>query len=385
MEYEELSILSSDQEQDIESPIVSEGSIVTLSPHLPCESVCTFSRQENSILESEERSRSAVRLGRLIFFYLLVMVAEVIGGVKANSLAVFTDAAHLLTDIAGFSISIFSLWASGWGATSHQSFGFSRLEVLGALISVQLIWLISGILIYEAIDRILHNNGKVNGAIMFAIASFGFVINLIMIIWLGHDHTHGHHDHHDQHHHHHHACGHKVQCHDHQEDEELCGITEEEGTNLVSCSPAKAKTMNINIQGAYLHVMADLIQSAGVMIGGAIIWIRPDWLAVDLICTLLFSAFALSATLPMLKNIFGILMERTPCEINIAKLENGLRSIRGVHSIHDLHVWDITVGKTSLSCHVVAEPGVSSAEILHKIREFCEKTHRIHHITVQIE
>ncbi|XP_021894483.1 metal tolerance protein B [Carica papaya] len=383
MEYEEVSILSSEQEQDIESPVVSEGSFVTLTPHSPCESVCTFSRQENSILESEERSRSAGRLGRLIFFYLLVMVAEVIGGVKANSLAVFTDAAHLLTDVAGFSISLFSLWASGWGATSHQSFGFSRFEVLGALISVQLIWLISGILIYEAIDRILHNNEKVNGAIMFAIASFGFIINLIMIIWLGHDHTHGHHHHH--HHHHHHARGDKNHCHDDQEGEELCAITEEDGTNMVLSSPAKAKTMNINLQGAYLHVMADLIQSAGVMIGGAIIWIRPDWLVVDLICTLVFSAFSVSATLPMLKNIFGILMERTPSEINIAKLENGLRSIRGVHSIHDLHVWAITVGKISLSCHVVAEPGVSSAEILHKIREFCEKSHRIHHITVQIE
>ncbi|KAK9279117.1 hypothetical protein L1049_012792 [Liquidambar formosana] len=258
---------------------------------------------------------------------------------------------------------------------SRQSFGFNRLEVLGALFSVQLIWLISGILIYEAVDRILHKNAKVNGKLMFAIAVFGFLINLIMVAWLGHNHSH-------------HACGDKGHGHDHDhEKEESCALSEEEKANLVPSSPEKIKILNsnINLQGAYLHVMADMIQSVGVMIAGAIIWARPDWLMVDLLCTLIFSVFVLSTTQPMLRNIFGILMERTPGDIDIARLENGLKSIKGVQDVHDLHVWAITVGKIVLSSHVIAKPGVNPNEILQQIRDYCEKTYQIQHVTIQIE
>ncbi|XP_007016294.2 PREDICTED: metal tolerance protein B isoform X1 [Theobroma cacao] len=379
MEYDEVSISRSQDQNSIEMPMVSEGSnIISMPPDSQCCSVCAFSRQENTTLESKQRWKSAIRLSGLIVFYLMVMVVEIIGGVKANSLAVITDAAHLLTDVAGFSISLFTVWASAWKATSYQSFGYNRLEVLGALSSVQLIWLISALLIYEALDRILHKNGKVNGALMFAIAAFGFIINLVVVLWLGHDHTldacgDTHHHHHHHHHHHDHEGG------------KPCDSAEEEDTSLVPRTPEKTKILNINLQGAYLHVMADLIQSVGVMIAGAVIWMKPHWLAVDLLCTLVFSTFALTATLPMLRDIFGILMEKTPKEIDIDTLESGIKGIKGVQNIHDLHVWAITVGKLVLSCHVVAEPGASSNEILSKIRDYCEKTYKIYHVTIQIE
>ncbi|XP_040993981.1 metal tolerance protein B isoform X2 [Juglans microcarpa x Juglans regia] len=375
MEQEETPILRTNSQVEIEIPVVSEkNEIHSLPQSLSCKHLCAFSRQENSTLESEQRSKSVVKLCGLIIFYIIVIIVEIFGGVKANSLAVITDAAHLLSDVAGLSISLFTVWASGWAATSHHSFGYNRLEVLGALLSVQLIWLISGILIYEAIDRILYKNAKVNGMLMFAIAAFGFIINCLMVAWLGHNHDHSHT---------HHACGHMDHNHDH-EKEELCATTEEE-TNLVSDSPEKSKILNINVQGAYLHVLTDLIQSVGVMIAGAIIWAKPDWLVVDLICTLIFAVLALSTTVSMLRNICGILMERTPIEIDIDKLENGLKCIKGVQDVHDLHVWAITAGKIVLSCHVTADPLVSSSELICKIRDFCERTYRIHHVTVQIE
>ncbi|XP_050290348.1 metal tolerance protein B [Quercus robur] len=376
MEQEKVPILRTNSQLEIEIPIVSEEiDVLPMPPKSSCKSLCAFSKLENGTLESEARSKSAIKLWGLIIFYVLVMVVEIVGGLKANSLAVLTDAAHLLSDVAGFSISLFTVWASGWRATSHQSFGYSRLEVLGALISVQLIWLISGILIYEAIDRILHKKAMVNGPLMFAVAAFGFIINCLMVVWLGHNHDHNHN-------HNHHACGHGD--HDHEREDEECATTEEK-TNLVSDSPVKTKMLNINVQGAYLHVLTDLIQSVGVMIAGAIIWAKPNWLMVDLMCTLVFAVLALSTTLSMLGKIYGILMERTPSEINIDKLENGLRCIKGVQDIHDLHVWAITVGKIVLSCHVTAESGVCSSELLFKIRDFCEKTYRIHHVTIQIE
>ncbi|KHN25231.1 Metal tolerance protein B [Glycine soja] len=267
MEHEKAPILVEERTmQEIEIPIASERlDVLPMKADSSCSSVCPFSGQENSVVASKESSKSAKKLSGLIVFYAIVMVVELIGGIKAHSLAVISDAAHLLSDIAGFSISLFAVWASGWEATPHQSFGYNRLE------------------------------------------------------------------------------------------------------------------------GAYLHVMADMIQPIGVMIAGAIIWAKPEWFMVDLVCTLLFSVLSLSTTLPMLRNIYGILMERTPSEIDISKLENGLLNIKGVQDVHDLHVWAITVGKCVLSCHVVAEPGISSIDLLGTIKHYCEKKNQIQHVTIQIE
>ncbi|KAI5390474.1 hypothetical protein KIW84_075691 [Lathyrus oleraceus] len=389
MEQEKAHILEARAGEEIEMPIVSDSDRLDLLTTTA--SVCRFSRKENSDGASNE---SVKKLSLLIVFYAVVMVVELIGGMKAHSLSVISDAAHLLSDIAGFAISLFAVWASGWEATPRQSFGYNRLEVLGALLSVQLIWFISGFLIYEAVGRILYRNDSVNGKLMFAIATFGFVLNCIMVLWLGHDHSHHHgfgdshghdhgHDHNHDHDHSHHQCRGDAD-HDHGI-EELSKITDEENLTMISNGKRKMNVLNINLQGAYLHVMTDMIQSIGVMIAGGVIWAKPEWFIVDLLCTLVFSVLSLSTTLTMLKNIFGILMERTPSEINIIHLENGLRSIKGVQEVHDLHVWAITVGKLFLSCHVVAEPGISSIDLLDTMKQYCENTYQIQHVTIQIE
>ncbi|XP_057749446.1 metal tolerance protein B [Arachis stenosperma] len=386
MELEEAPVLEEESKLEIEIHSVSkESDVPPIIVKSVCDSVCPFSRDENSLVASKESSKSAKKLCGLIAFYAIVMLVEAFGGIKANSLAVISDAAHVLSDIGGFCISLFAVWASGWDATPHQSFGYNRLEVLAALLSVQIIWGISGFLVYEAIGRLVHRSARVNGTLMFAIAAFGFVFNFIMVVWLGHDHSHSHdhhHGHNHSHHHHHHDCGHSD--HDHGK-EELAKVTDEEDLNLLSSSQRNLNALNINLQGAYLHVITDMIQSIGVMIAGAIIWAKPEWLVVDLICTLIFSVISLGTTMPMLRSICGILMERTPSEINVMKLENDLRSLRGVQGIHDLHVWAITVGKTVLSCHVVAESGINSIDLLGRIRYHCEKTYKIQHVTVQIE
>ncbi|KAF8018881.1 hypothetical protein BT93_H3695 [Corymbia citriodora subsp. variegata] len=350
------------------------------TPLQPCDLVCAFSKLDNDEEASNRRSKSLRKLCGLMILYMIVMLVEVIGGIKANSLAVLADAGHLLTDIVGLSVSLFAVWASSWKATSQYSFAFNRLEVLGALVSVQLIWLVSGLLLYEAVDRILHKSETVNGKLMFCVAAFGFIVNFIMVTWLGHDHSHhGCDHHHDHHHHHHHGEG---------EEEELCALAakEDHETNLpVSTLTVKAKILNINLQGAYLHVMADLIQSVGVMIAGAIIWVAPQWQVVDLMSTLIFSVLVLSTTLSLLKNVFCVLMEGTPRGIDVESLTDGLKRIEGVHDVHDLHVWAITLDKIAMSCHVVAESGISSGEMVQSIRAYCERTYSIHHVTVQVE
>ncbi|KAI3801487.1 hypothetical protein L1987_29592 [Smallanthus sonchifolius] len=361
---------------EVEMPKAYKGTDVASKLLKPsCDRCCNFSKHEHDVCDTEQRSKSATKLWGLMFFYLIVMAVEIVGGLKANSLAVLTDAAHLLTDIGGFSISLFTVWISGWDTTPHQSFGFSRIEVLGALLSVQLIWIVSGYLIFEAIERIVHKQSEVNGELMFPIAAFGFVVNFMMVMWLGHDHAHGH-DHGHGHGHSHDACIEKGH-HD---------INEEEGANLVvSTSKHKNVTMNINIKGAYLHVMADMIQSVGVMIAGLVIWVRPEWLMVDLVCTLIFSVLVLCTTIPMLKSIFSILMESTPSEVDVVGLKSDLNSIKGVHDVHDLHVWAITQGKIVLACHIIVESNAISDEILHKVKSLCEGNYGIHHVTAQIE
>lgn len=446
-----------------ESSKGSEGTEVFPKALPSSRTVCSFLKAEFSLSDAEERSKSATKLCRLIFFYLIVMAIEIVGGLKANSLAVLTDAAHMLSDIAGFSISLFTVWASGWEATSQQSFGFHRLEVFGAFLSVELIWFISGTLIYAAVGRMLHKNDAVDGEIMFIVATFGCVINLVMVLWLGHGHDHGYghshgHNHHHSHDHGHnisrvttscnhnhdevyshsqtcshdhghththsqdygHGCNvnhgrsvspnhnydqnlspdydhghHNVLNHTHNTDSkieidhqgvELCEWrAEEEVSNLVPNSAVKSRKLNINIQGAYLHVITDLIQTIGVMIAGVIIWAKPNWLVVDLICTFIFAVVSLSTTIPMLKNIYSILLQSTPSEIDVDRLKNDLKCMEGIRDVYDMHIWSLTAGKIVLACHVIAEPGVSLNQTIHKLTDYCQTTYGIHHVTIQIE
>lgn len=153
-----------------------------------------------------ERADASRKLSRAAAFCLFFMLVEVVGGLYANSLAVLTDAAHLLTDIAGFAISLFAIWATSWESTAIQSYGFFRLEILGALVSIQFIWLMTGMLLYEAMCRLVDSgNDAVDGKVMFVVATLGLFVNIIMIAVLGHDgHSHdlGGHEHHEAHDHH---------------------------------------------------------------------------------------------------------------------------------------------------------------------------------------
>lgn len=374
---------------------------------------CGFSDAEAISRDAKERSASMKKLLIAVVLCMVFMIVEVVGGIEANSLAILTDAAHLLSDVAAFAISLFSLWASGWEATPRQSYGFFRVEILGALVSIQLIWLLTGILVYEAIDRLLHESGEVQGFLMFIVAAFGLLVNIIMAIMLGHDHGHGghSHDHGDgqihSYGHHGHAYAHGGDhMHGHDNGHEITVTThhhhsgkvkpKDENEPLLEHSydaenphgelmRTPRKQHNINVQGAYLHVLGDSIQSAGVMVGGAIIWYKPEWKIIDLICTLIFSAIVLGTTIKMLRNILEVLMESTPREIDATQLERGLCEMDGVVAVHELHIWAITVGKVLLACHVTITPEADADLILDKVVGYIKREYNISHVTIQIE
>jgi zinc transporter 2 len=304
---------------------------------MTCGTGCGFSDGGNRAADARTRSASIRKLWTAVILCMVFMSVEVVGGIKANSLAILTDAAHLLTDVAGFAISLFAIWASGWEATPRQTYGFFRLEVLGALLSIQLIWLLTGVLIYEAIDRLLHNRGAVDGRLMFIVSTFGLIVNIAMIFLLGHsdhghDHSHSDSDSHSEGHWHGEGKGHQQQAkhrhaqehranteydHDHghrPEDLSICSAAIQDKTKLkkplisdverdehfvnytnvgetlgyglrdaesrhlqntkfkldrdLEASSNVQKDghshLNINVQGEYLHMLRDLVQSIEV-------------------------------------------------------------------------------------------------------------------------
>lgn len=372
------------------------------------EAPCGFSDAGTSSKSAQERSASMRKLLIAVALCVIFMSVEVVGGIKANSLAILTDAAHLLSDVAAFAISLFSLWAAGWEATPRQSYGFFRIEILGALVSIQLIWLLAGILVYEAITRLINDTGEVEGFLMFIVAAFGLVVNVIMAVLLGHDHSHDHgighnhgmkittHSHHHHHHHEEHPKDEHQHCEEHHNEEhhhheplkdEHHHAGEENTSPLLDTGKGRQvkKQRNINVQGAYLHVLGDSIQSIGVMIGGAIIWYKPEWKIVDLICTLIFSVIVLGTTINMLRSILEVLMESTPREIDATQLENGLLEMEEVLAIHELHIWAITVGKVLLACHVKIRPEANADIVLDNVIYYIRREYNISHVTIQIE
>lgn len=391
----------------------TENGVIIGERSKPCgEAPCGFSDPGSSSNDARERSTSMRKLLMAVILCIIFMSVEVYGGIEANSLAILTDAAHLLSDVAAFGISLFSIWATGWEATPRQSYGFFRIEILGTLVSIQLIWLLAGILVYEAILRIIDESGDVNGFLMFLVAAFGLLVNIAMAFLLGHEHGHSHghghghsHDDHShghshghgvtistEHHQHHHKENHSEDEHhhhdhdghnqDHAHDDHTEPLLKDHSKN--EKNPNK-KGRNINVQGAYLHVLGDSIQSIGVMIGGAVIWAKPEWKIIDLICTLIFSIIVLGTTIKMLRNILEVLMESTPREIDATKLEKGLLDMDEVVAIHELHIWAITVGKVLLACHVKITPEADADTVLDKVIDYIKREYNISHVTIQIE
>lgn len=393
----EAAAQDSHQESSIEINMdVTEAERSTAIAKTCGETHCGLAETGPDSKDAKERTAAMRKLLIAVVLCAIFIAVEIVGGIKANSLAILTDAAHLLSDVASFAISLFSLWAASWEATPRQSYGFFRIEILGALVSIQIIWLLAGILVYEAIIRIIENTSEVNGFLMFLIATFGLVVNIIMAVLLGHDHGHGHgdhghghghgHSHHTittTHHHHEEEKHHHEHDHDHGHEEDQHHHSGSDDHSAPLLKPKKAR--NVNIQGAYLHVLGDSIQSIGVMIGGAIIWWKPQWKIVDLICTLVFSVIVLGTTIKMLRNILEVLMESTPREIDATKLEQGLLEMGEVMAIHELHIWAITVGKVLLACHVKIRPEADADMVLDKVVDYIKREYNISHVTIQIE
>jgi len=353
-----------------------------------------------------KRARNALLLAT--GFTMIFMVVEIVGGYIADSLAIMTDAAHLLTDVAAMCLSLFAMALSSRPATDTMTFGFHRAEILGALASVVTIWALVGVLVYEAILRLIADSelagDVVDGRIMTIIGVAGLLVNLIdaaILHWGGAPHGHSHgggghahgHDHSDEgkekkkkkekeeghgHSHGGHSHGHAGK--------------EEKKEKKKKKDKLPHAHANVNVRAAFIHVLGDCLQSLGVIAAAVIVWVgnvtefgKPAassmWNLADPIASLLFGVITLITTLKLLRNIVDVLMERVPEEINVCELKQELASIMGVLRVHDLHVWALTMGKISLSVHLSAEDHVGT---LLEAQRIC-RDHGITHTTIQID
>lgn len=314
------------------------------------------------LLESDIQSKENLKkLYISIVICTIFMIAEIVGGLISGSLAIFTDAAHVFSDVLGFGISVVSIHIARIPASRRMSFGYHRAEVIGALLSISIIWGLTAWLLSEAIHRIIHPS-DVDGQIMVITAVAGLVGNIIMAFVLGHNHSHIGDSHHHDHGHEHHDHGHEHHDHGHNHNH--------------------SHHHNLNIQAAVLHVIGDLLQSVGVVIAGAIIYFYPHASLADPICTIVFSIIVMFTTVPIVKSCIKILMEATPDTLNSIEIEQDLKELENIIEIHDLHIWSLSSGKISLSCHLISnEPWKSLSEANKLLKE----KYGIFHSTLQIE
>ncbi len=258
------------------------------------------------------------------------MVAEILGGLLTNSLALLADAGHMFSDVAALGLSLFAIRMAERPATPRRTYGYYRTEILAALANGAALVAVALFIFVEAYRRMLEPP-PVQGAIMMGIAVGGLVVNLAGL-WL------------------------------------LSGGRHE----------------SLNVRGAWLHVLSDALGSLGAIVAGALIW-AFQWRWADPVTSALIGVLIIYSSWRLLGESVSVLMESAPRGIDVDELRAAMAATPGVLEVHDLHVWTITSGLDSLSAHVVAEDGRPHAALLSELQNLLDGRFGIHHVTLQIE
>lgn len=274
-----------------------------------------------------DRSTRALRLALIITAALLV--AEVVGGVLSNSLALLADAGHVLTDAGALALSLFVVWFSRQPVTAEKTYGYLRWEILAALINGATLLGLSAWIVYEAIVR-FRAPEPVAGNLMLIVAVGGIVANAIAALLL---------------------------------------------------HPVNQESLNV--RGAYLHILGDLLASAGTIVAALIIKFT-GWLQADPLASLLTTALIVRGAWTLVREAVDVLLESTPSHIALDDVRAALEGIPGVESVHDLHVWTVTSGVVALSAHAIVRDAERQQDVLERACDLMGHM-GIHHITVQIE
>jgi cobalt-zinc-cadmium efflux system protein len=261
---------------------------------------------------------------------LVYMAAEVVGGLLANSLALIADAGHMLSDAAALALSLFAMWAARQPSGPQHTFGYVRTEILAALVNGATLVAISFFIFVEAIQRWGHPP-DVHGSWVMAVAAGGLIVNLI-------------------------------------------------GLKLLS----GGKEESLNVRGAWLHVLTDMLGSVGAITAGALVW-AFGWNWADPVVSVLIGILVMYSAWSLLKDTVGVLMEWAPGHVDVKKVQGTMEDVAGVEKVYDLHVWTIGNGRVALSARVVYDTQRPATELLEETHNVLHQYFHINHVTVQLE
>ena len=271
----------------------------------------------------------------LIFGLVLIstyMFVEIVGGLLSGSLALLADAGHMATDAAAIALALLAMWLADKGPTAERTFGFYRTEILAALFNAVSLWVVAGYILYEAYHRFV-DVPHIEGVLMMVVGVGGLIINLITA-WVLHG----------------------------------------------------ASQHSLNVEGAFQHVLGDLLGSVAVVVSGVFI-LTLEWYIVDPILSVLIALFIVYNTRHLVRKIAVVLVEGTPPHIDLYEVFDSLEDVEGVTIVHDLHVWTISSGYDALSAHILVDRGYHGTfdDLLNELREVVKGKYGITHVTLQME
>jgi len=280
-------------------------------------------------MASGERREASGRLVWVLVITAVFMIAEVVGGLLSNSLALLADAGHMFTDVAALGLSVFAMRLARTPPTGKRTFGYVRLEILAALVNGATLLLISGLIMLEAWERV-RDPVAIDGSVMLAVAALGLGVNVIGALLL-HSHAHE----------------------------------------------------NLNVRGAYLHVIGDLLGSVGAIAAGVVI-LTTGWTPIDPIVSVVIALLILYSSWNLVREAAEVLLESAPAHVDVDTIITDLMGIEGLSDVHDVHVWTLTSGFVALSAHGVVDDPMHHTRILDEVRDRMRR-HGIEHVTFQIE
>jgi cobalt-zinc-cadmium efflux system protein len=278
-----------------------------------------------------ERHRVTKRLKLALVISCLYFVAELIAGFLTNSLALLSDAGHMLSDIGALALSLCACYFARRPATVESTYGYHRAEILAALFNGLALWLIVGVIFASAFNR-LFAPPPVESTGMIIVALFGLLVNIAAGFIL-----------YDRHHHH-----------------------------------------NLNLRGAFLHVVSDALGSLGAIAAG-VIMLATGWYIADPLISIVIAVLILFSSWHLVKESLSILMQSVPKEIRLEEVQQTIEDVEGVAEVHDLHVWAVTSGIYTLSAHAVVEVGGDLHHVLNGIEHTLKQRFNIEHTTIQLE
>jgi cobalt-zinc-cadmium efflux system protein len=260
---------------------------------------------------------------------LFILLAEGIGGWLSNSLALLADAGHVLTDAGALGLSLFVAWLARQPGSPAKTYGYLRWEILAALINGATLLLISVWIVIEAIMRFKHPV-PVQGGLMLVVALIGFGVNGIAV-WLLH------------------------------------GV----------------RDGSLNVRGAYLHVLGDMLASGGTVVAALVIR-TTGWLGADPVASLVTTVLIMAGAWRLVRESVDVLLESSPAHIALDAVRTRLEALAGVESIHDLHVWTVTSGMVAMSAHAIVRESSDHQTVLEQAHDLLQGM-GIQHVTIQLE